>query len=218
MLVIIQARTTSKRFKNKILYTFYGKPLIQHVIEKVKKSKKIEIIVSTSTHKEDDKLIRFLKKKKINYYRGSLTNVAKRLYETATIKKKSFFLRISGDSPLIDYRIINKIINVFKKNKNFDLITNIFPRTFSSGQSVEIIKTTTLGENLKFFSKLDKEHVTRYFYRNYSKFKIKNIYNKDRNKNYKKKLSIDTIKELNFILKLFNKKKFANYSYLNEKN
>ena len=39
MLVIIQARTSSERFKNKILYRVYGKPLIQHVIEKIKKSK-----------------------------------------------------------------------------------------------------------------------------------------------------------------------------------
>jgi spore coat polysaccharide biosynthesis protein SpsF len=87
-------------------------------------------------------------------------------------------LRISGDSPLIDFRLINKSINIFKKNKRFDLITNVFPRTFPSGQSVEIIKTSALGKNLKFFSKLDKEHVTRYFYRNSPKFKIKNFANK----------------------------------------
>ena len=100
--------------------------------------------------------------------------------------REKIFLRISGDSPLIDYRIINKSINIFKKNKNFDLITNIFPRTFPSGQSVEIIKTNLLGKNLKFFSKLDKEHVTRYFYRNFLRFKIKNFKNKIKNnkKNY----------------------------------
>ena len=216
MLVIVQARTSSKRFKNKILYSFYGKPLIQHVIEKIKKSKKVEIIVSTSTNKEDDKLVKFLKDKKIKYYRGSLNNVAKRLYETAILEKKDFFLRISGDSPLIDFQLINKIIDIFKKNKNFDLVTNIFPRTFPSGQSVEIIKTKTLGNNLKFFSKLDKEHVTRYFYKNYSKFKIKNFINKKQT--YIKKQSIDTPKELKVLLKFLTKKKFLNYSYLNEKN
>ena len=54
-------------------------------------------------------------------------------------------------------------------------MTNVFPRTFPSGQSIEIIKTSTLGKNLRFFSKLDKEHVTRYFYNNSKKFKILNI-------------------------------------------
>ena len=216
MLVIIQARTSSRRFKNKILYTFYGKKLIQHVFEKIKKSRKVKIIVSTSTNKKDDKLVKFLIDKRVKYFRGSLNNVAKRLYDTAISEKKSFFLRISGDSPLIDFRLINKSMNIFEKNKNFDLITNIFPRTFPSGQSVEIIKTKTLGKNLRFFSKLDKEHVTRYFYRNSSKFKIKNFVNNKHTKN--KKLSIDTRDELKTILKSFTRKKFLNYSYLNEQN
>jgi spore coat polysaccharide biosynthesis protein SpsF (cytidylyltransferase family) len=216
LLVIIQARTSSRRFKNKILYSFYGKKLIQHVFEKIRKCRKVEIIVSTSTNKEDDKLVKFLIDKKIKYFRGSLNNVAKRLYDTAISEKKGFFLRISGDSPLIDFRLINKSINIFKKNKRFDLITNIFPRTFPSGQSVEIIKTSALGKNLKFFSRLDKEHVTRYFYRNSPKFKIKNFANKK--KTSIKKLSIDTLDELKKILKTFTKKKFLNYSYLNEQN
>jgi spore coat polysaccharide biosynthesis protein SpsF len=216
LLVIIQARTSSSRFRNKILHSFYGKTLIEHVIDKIKKSKKIKIVVATSKNKEDDKLVSFLIDKKIKYYRGSLNNVAKRLYDTATFEKQNFFLRISGDSPLIDFRLINKIINISDKNKNFDLITNIFPRTFPSGQSVEIIKTATLGKNLKYFSKLDKEHVTRYFYRNSPKFKIKNFI--DKQKYNTKKLSIDTFNELKIILKLFNRKKFINYSYSNEKN
>ncbi|MDA7695626.1 hypothetical protein N8788_04630 [Candidatus Pelagibacter sp.] len=216
MLIIIQARTSSGRFRNKILYSFYGKTLIEHVIDKVKKSKKAKIVVATSKNKEDDKLVSLLIDKKIKYYRGSLNNVAKRLYDTATFEKQNFFLRISGDSPMIDFRLLNKIIYIFDKNKNFDLITNIFPRTFPSGQSVEIIRTNTLGKNLKFFSKLDKEHVTRYFYRNSPKFKIKNFINKQ--KYNTKKLSIDTFSELKIILKHFNRRKFINYSYSNEKN
>ena len=98
-----------------------------------------------------------------------------------------------------------------EKNKNYDLITNIFPRTFPSGLSVEIIKTNTLGKSLKLFSKLDKEHVTRYFYRKSSEFKIKNFRNKKINN--LKKLSIDTLKNLKMITKIFKKNKFITYSY-----
>ena len=63
---------------------------------------------------------------------------------------------------------------------------------------------------------MDKEHVTRYFYRNSSKFKIKNFANK-KNSSIKK-LSIDTLSELKLILRNFTKKKFLNYSYFDEKN
>ena len=216
MLVIIQARTSSRRFKNKAIFSFYGKTLIHHVYDKIKKSKKVKIIVSTSTKKSDDKLVKILSKKNIKYFRGSLNNVAKRLYDTAISEKQKFFLRISGDSPLIDFRLIDRIIKIYERNKNFDLITNIFPRTFPSGQSVEIIKTSILGKNIKLFSKLDKEHVTRYFYKNSSKFRIKNFLNKKKDND--KKLSIDTADELKIMLKSFKKKKFLSYSYLNEKN
>ncbi len=217
MLVIVQARSSSKRFKNKIFHPIFGKPLIEHVIKKIKKSKKIKIIVSTSINKEDDNLVSFLKKKKIKFYRGSLNNVAKRLYETAVKEKKKYFIRVSGDSPLIDFRIINKIIEVYRNEKNFDLYTNLFPRTFPKGQSVEIIKTEILGENIKFFTQFEKEHVTKYFYKNSKKFKIKNLKNEKKIQKLKK-LSIDNQKELKKLLKDFKKEKFLNYSYLNEKN
>ena len=80
MLAIVQARTSSKRFKNKVLFPIYGKPLIEHVIFRIKKSLLIKnIIVATSNNKEDDKLVNFLKKIKIKFYRGDLNNVALRL-------------------------------------------------------------------------------------------------------------------------------------------
>ena len=94
------------------------------------------------------------------------------------IKNSSNFLRISADSPLIDPYLIDKIISLKnkKKYKKYDLITNIFPRKFPRGQSVEIINTRTLFKNLKKMSKGEKEHVTKYFYNNHKDFLIKNFF------------------------------------------
>tara|TARA_B100001121_G_C18632011_1_gene594829 strand:- start:173 stop:799 length:627 start_codon:yes stop_codon:yes gene_type:complete len=208
LLAIIQARTSSKRFKNKVLYPIYGIPLIQHVVNKVKKSKKISnIVVATSSNKDDKKLIDYLKKNKINYFKGELNNVALRLYKTARLYKKNFFVRISGDSPLIDYRILNKAIKIFENSKNkYDLVTNVFPRTFPQGQSVEIIKTLIIEKNIKKFNKLDKEHVTKFFYDNSEKFYIKNFIYLGNKKKIKQ--SIDTKKDLKNILSKINKKNF----------
>ncbi len=211
MLAIIQARTSSRRFKNKVLHPIYGIPLIQHVVNKVKKSKKISnIVVATSSNKEDKKLIDYLKKNKINYFKGELNNVALRLYKTARLYKKNFFVRISGDSPLIDYRILNRAIKIFENSKNkCDLVTNVFPRTFPQGQSVEIIKTLIIKKNIKKFNKLDQEHVTKFFYDNSNKFYIKNFTYMGKNRK-KIKLSIDTRKDLKNILSKVNKKFFLN--------
>ncbi len=210
MLVIIQARSGSKRFKNKVLYPIYNIPLISHVFHKINKTKKkIKIIVSTSNSKSDNKLVNYLKINNINYFRGSLKNVALRLYKTAKKHRFNYFARISGDSPLFDFRILEKALSIKKKYKKIDLITNVYPRTFPKGQSIEIIKTSIIHDNLSKFNSYEKEHVTTYFYKNSKNFKIKNF-----TSTYKfnsLKLSIDTIEDLDRIKKKINKKKFINF-------
>ena len=214
LLVIVQARSSSKRFPNKVLHPIYGKTLIEHVILKIQKSKKVSnVIVATSNQNSDNKLVRLLKSKKINFYRGSLNNVAKRLLEVAKKYKQKYFIRISGDSPLIDYKLINYSINLIKKNKkNYDIVTNVFPKTFPSGQSIEIVSTNTLKANLRKMSKSELEHVTQYFYKNHSNFLIKNFTTKSKKKSIK--LSVDKKKDLKNILSNIKKDKFNNFSII----
>ena len=193
MLILVQARTSSKRFPRKILHEIQGKPLILHVIEKLKKSNfKNEIVVSTSIKKSDNELVALLKKNKIKFYRGNLKNVAERLLKTALKQKKNYFVRVSGDSPVIDTNILDRMIRIHnrKSYKNYDIITNVFPKTFPKGMSFEIIKRQIIINNLKFMSDSDKEHVTQYFYNNSSLFRIKNLFNFDEKK-YKVDLTVD---------------------------
>ena len=203
MIAIIQARCNSRRFKNKVLSNFIKKPIIQHVVDNVKKTKKItKVIVATSKNKSDDKLAQFLKEKKINFYRGSHLNVAKRLLDVAKKNNVNFFTRISADSPLINPRIIDSVISLYLlKKKNKDLITNVFPRTFPKGQSIEIIRTSILKDNLRFFNSEDKEHVTRYFYKNYKNFSIINFKNKNKKKLIN--MAVDTRRDLILLEKNF---------------
>lgn len=180
MLAIIQARSNSKRFKNKVLKLINNTPLIVHVKNQVDKSKFVKkIIVSTSKKKTDDNLVKILKIYKIPFFRGDLNNVSKRLLETSKKYNSKYFIRINGDSPLIDFKIINRAIKIHQKRKvDYDIVTNVFPRTFPKGQSVEIIRSSILQKNMKKFSIFDKEHVTTYFYKNHSDFKIKNFKSK----------------------------------------
>ena len=136
------------------------------------------------------------------------------MYNAARYFKSKYFVRISADSPLIDSSVIDRGISILNKNKNYDLITNIHPRSFPKGQSVEILKTSTLGKILNKLNKSEKEHVTKYMYRNSSDFIIKSFGFNGKNKKFK--LSIDTKKDLNKILKNIKKKDFENFSIKNE--
>ena len=62
----------------------FGRPLIWHLLKRIQKVKyKIKVVVATSINKSDDKFIKYLKSQKIKFFRGSLLNVAKRMYDTA---------------------------------------------------------------------------------------------------------------------------------------
>ncbi len=214
MLVIVQARTNSKRFKRKVLVNIYGFSIIEHIINRLKKSKKIKkIVVATSKQETDNKLVTHLSRKKIQIFRGDLNNVAKRLCRAAIKHKVKYFIRVSGDSPLIDRKIVEKAIQLFKKEVlKPDILTNIFPRSFPKGQSVEIIKTKILKNNLKNFSRFDKEHVTTFFYKHPNRFVIKNFELKQENSYIK--LSIDNKKDLINLKKKYSKKQFLNFKIL----
>jgi spore coat polysaccharide biosynthesis protein SpsF (cytidylyltransferase family) len=191
VLCIIQARYSSKRLPGKVLKKILGTAVLKRVVQQVKKSKKIsKIIIATSKHKTDKKIINFCKKNKIQCISGPLNNVFKRFYSIIVHEHCKSFVRISADSPLIDPSLIDRAVTIFSKNR-YDIVTNVFPRTFPKGFSVEVVNSKLILDFLlKIKKKRHKEHLTTFFYDNYNNFKIKNFYNKINNSNIN--LSIDS--------------------------
>ena len=216
MLVILQARMSSKRLPGKVIKKINNVPMLLRVYDRLRISKKIShIIVATSISKNDQKVVSLCKRNKISYYCGNLQNVSERYKNLLNkIKKYNSFIRISGDSPLIDGKLIDKFISIYRKKKP-DILTNVLRRSFPSGQSIEIIKTSLFLKYQKKFKKLsEKEHVTKFFYKNYKSFKILNIKNKENFSDIN--MSVDTIsdlKKVRLIYKEFIDKKFFYYSW-----
>ena len=206
---IIQARMSSKRLYGKVLKKINGDEILKHVLNKVKKIKLIaNVIVATSKNKEDDKIELFCKKNNIKLYRGSLKNVYLRYKKLIIRNNCDFFIRICADSPLIELNIINKILKIAKNNKfQNEIYTNIFPRTFPKGLSVEMVNANTfLKSYSKIRSNFHREHVTSYFYKNYKFFKILNYKSTVNYSNIN--FSIDTKNDFNRIKKLMKTKYF----------
>lgn len=214
MLCIIQARMSSTRLPGKTLKLLHGFPMLKYVIENIRRSKKIKkIIVATSSLKKDNHIVNFCKINKIDYFRGNLKNVASRFYYILKDKRYKAFVRISGDSPLIDYRLLDKIIKIYN-NGNFDICTNVMKRSFPKGQSIEVFSASVFLQNYsKIRDSFYLEHVTNYFYKNYKKFKIFNLSSKI---NYSQiNLSIDTKTDFKKINKLINitKGRYASWQF-----
>ena len=192
--IVIQARMSSSRFLEKVLSPLCGMPMLMWTINYCREVN-LPLFVLTSTDESDNLLVGMLEKNDVSYYRGSLENVVSRYLSFMREYQVKKVARISGDSPLINPDVILKVITEDQESASADLTTNVFPRSFPKGQSVEIIPRKSLellrDRNL---SKSDIEHVTSYFYANSKEFKINNS-NNDKDLSFIN-LSVDTKEDL----------------------
>ncbi|MGL5694232.1 MAG: cytidylyltransferase domain-containing protein, partial [Peptostreptococcaceae bacterium] len=114
IIAIIQARMGSSRLPKKVMKNLIDKTVLNHVVSRVKMSKKIDkVIVATTTNDEDDVIIEECKKIGVNYFRGSQDDVLSRYFLVSQKEKADIVIRITSDCPLIDPIIIDKMINYF---------------------------------------------------------------------------------------------------------
>ena len=111
IVAIIEARLNSVRLPGKVLKKINGIPAIECLFKRISKSKYLDnIVVATSKNKKNLPLIEFLKKKNINLYIGEDQNVLKRFFDAANTYNASIVVRITGDSVILDYRLLALVI------------------------------------------------------------------------------------------------------------
>ncbi len=201
---IVQARMSSQRLPGKVLQEVNDKPILQYIVERLEHCCTIkEFVIATSQEKSDDQIEEFCINKNVQCCRGSLNDVASRFKEISENKRWDAFVRISGDSPLIDQHLIDMGVNYYLGGP-FDLVTNVFPRSYPQGQSVEIVRAGTFK---KIYPQMadqdDLEHVTRFFYQNPKEFRIFNFASSiDYSQIH---LAVDTHQDMQFFSGIINK-------------
>ncbi len=110
---LITARLKSTRLPKKLLLEVCGKPLLAHMIDRIKEARLIdEIVVCTSTNSEDDPLCDLASVENVSYFRGDEEDVVKRLYDASLKFEADYILNITGDCPFVDPVYIDRIVEV----------------------------------------------------------------------------------------------------------
>ncbi len=223
---LIISRLGSTRLKNKAKLKISNKSLIEIIILKLLKiTSKNNIVICTS--KNNDNFYRNLSKKyKINIYEGKEKDVLSRINECLKIYRFDYIYRITGDNPLIDINVINKIKAISQKNEYDYIYCNTIPR----GTRSELINKKAIFKlNKVLIERKSTEYLSYYFFRkDLFKQKILKIKKKlisenrisfsiDNKENYfiikkiinkcKKKIFANRIEILNEFHKLSNKEK-----------
>jgi spore coat polysaccharide biosynthesis protein SpsF len=170
---LILARIDSKRLPNKAIKNVGGKKLIQWCIDGILNTKSLEPVLVTTDRPVDDPLIEVAKQNNIKYFRGSTYNIAKRIYDCINFFNIDIFARINGDSPFVNQKLISEALEILKKNPDIEFVTNLVPRRFPYGLSVEMLRSSVYK---KHYSKINtpefQEHITSWFYQNPDQVKI----------------------------------------------
>lgn len=167
--IIVQARMGSSRLPGKVMKFLEDKIVLDHVIERLKRSKYIRnVIICTSIKIEDDLIYDHCLQNNIKCFRGSELNVLERYYETATFYKSEYIVRVTSDCPLVDAKFIDLMIEkYFELNLQYLGPKFYGNRKFPDGFNGEIFNYKILKEAYENADENEKEHVTTYIIKKY---------------------------------------------------
>lgn len=207
VVAIIQARTGSTRLPGKVLKEIVGRPMLWHVINRVKTAKLVDkLLLATTTREEDKPVIEIAKGFGIESYAGSEEDVLDRFYQAARKCGADVIVRITADDPFKDPVIIDKMVEIFLKNSNkTDYVSNTIKPTYPEGIDVEVFSFKALEKAWRESSyKFDREHVTTYIWRNPREFRLMNVENEKGDLSHLR-WTVDTQRDLDFAREIYKK-------------
>ena len=95
--VFIPIRLSNTRLPKKALKEINGIPVVQYLIDRIKKSKKIRnVIICTTKNEKDDELVEFLEKNNYMFYRGSEKDILIRYLDAAKKFDTDFIVSVDA--------------------------------------------------------------------------------------------------------------------------
>lgn len=200
---VIQARLGSTRLPGKVLADISGVPMLGRVIERMRAVKSIDkLVVATTTQPEDDKLVEWLTKEEVSYYRGSSEDVLDRFVQAASSHQADLIVRITADDPLKDASITECLIKKLEEDPSLDYASNTLEPTWPEGLDMEVFRVSALHRaNLEAKSKTDREHVTSYIWNRPNDFKLHSL-RWERNLSHWR-LTVDKDSDLELVRRIF---------------
>ncbi|MGA1870292.1 MAG: cytidylyltransferase domain-containing protein [bacterium] len=202
--IIVQARMTSTRLPGKVLKEVCGKPLLAHLIARLKRVQNADqIVIATTTNSTDEPIVTLCKQCAMDFYRGSEEDVLSRYYETAKEFSADIIIRITSDCPVIDSKVINKVIAFYMNNKDScDYVSNVLSRTYPRGMDTEVFSFKVLQEaHREAEDEVEREHVTPFIHQRPERYRCVNVpYDTDQSHH---RWTVDTPEDLALITKIF---------------
>ncbi len=169
----VEARMSSSRLPGKVLLPLAGKPSLERLVERARRSKKIEdVVIATTVSPKDDAIVEWGKKNGVSVFRGSEEDVLLRVLEAAKAFRGDVIVELTGDCPLLDPAHIDELVTYWEEN-DFDYVSNILERTYPRGFDTQVFARSVLEEVDKLTQDpADRENVSLYIYEHPERYKL----------------------------------------------
>jgi glutamate-1-semialdehyde aminotransferase/spore coat polysaccharide biosynthesis protein SpsF (cytidylyltransferase family) len=201
-LALIQARMGSSRFPGKTLADLSGRPMLWHVVNRVKKAQSLDkVVVATTDAAADDAIAQFCEREGISCFRGSEQDVLDRFYQAAKANAADVLVRVTADCPLIDPAVMDKVVARFGRG-DCDYASNIVRYTYPDGLDTEVFSFAALEHAWREAAKpSEREHVTPYL--RTEKFRIAGVESEIPVSPNQFRWTVDHPQDLEFVRKVY---------------
>ncbi len=173
VVAVLQVGIGASKSGSKMMRKLQGKTVLEHVVERLHQSQKIDkIVLATSIKEEDDVIEREGRRLGVKVSRGKEEDVLSILHYSAKDYRANTIVRLAAGCPLMDPFIIDHMIEYYQTNK-YDIVTNYIiepeQRTFPEGLEIEVFSNEKLS--LTYINAREarqRENATAYFYDNFN--------------------------------------------------
>ncbi|MFC1828417.1 cytidylyltransferase domain-containing protein [Thermodesulfobacteriota bacterium] len=201
---VIQARMGSERLPGKVLKTLAGQPVLQHIVNILQGVSIIdEIVIATTTLRQDDAVEQLAEKNSVRVIRGSANDVLDRFRLVVLATKPDLVIRVTGDDPLMDNGITERVIAAHAEG-DWDYSSNILTRTYPRGMDTEVVTQEVLAEAWRETAdQNDREHVTLYIRDRGDVFRLHNVAAQEMHNRPELRLCLDTPNDYELISNVY---------------
>ena len=173
----VESRMTSSRLPGKSMLPILGKPMLGRLLERLKRSRRADVIcVATTDDPRDDVLIDLARGEGVEVFRGSVDDVLSRVLGAAKSVQADIIAEITGDCPLVDPGILDAVLGRYLKGGH-DYVANILDcLTFPAGLDVQVYSVALLEEVSQLTQEpADRADVTPFIYHNPDRYRLLNV-------------------------------------------
>ena len=197
----------STRLPGKSMMELAGKPLLWQVLQRVKRSRRLDqIVMATTARAEDDVLAKVANECGVRLFRGSENDLVDRYYQAAKVYKADVVVRACADNPVLEPEEIDRIIDYHKRgHTDFSSNThNINDNGYPDGLGAEVFDLETLEEIWRVTSDpRNREHLHTYFYDHPEKYRIGTVPCPSHFRRPELKLDVNTAEEFEFLRAIY---------------